>query len=67
MPRCEVLQALRAHDERFNAMVNRIELVKQRDDKINVIGVPGPMVGRPAATPPAPRATLAADLPRRVA
>lgn len=38
----EVLQALRAHDERFNAMVNRIELVKRRDDKINVIGVPGP-------------------------
>ncbi len=38
----EVLQALRAHDERFNAMVNRIELVKQRDDKINVIGVPAP-------------------------
>ena len=38
----EVLQALRAHDERFNAMVNRIELVKQRDDRINVIGVPGP-------------------------
>lgn len=37
----EVLQALRAHDERFNAMVNRIELVKQRDDKVNVIGVPG--------------------------
>ena len=38
----EVLQALRAHDERFDAMVNRIELVKKRDDKINVIGVPGP-------------------------
>jgi predicted helicase len=38
----EVLQALRAHDERFNAMVNRIELVKKRDDKVNVIGVPGP-------------------------
>ncbi|MFC6706188.1 DEAD/DEAH box helicase [Flexivirga alba] len=38
----EVLQALRAHDERFNAMVNRIELVKARDEKINVIGVPGP-------------------------
>lgn len=38
----EVLQALRAHDERFNAMINRIELVKQRDDKVNVIGVPGP-------------------------
>ncbi|GAA5157185.1 DEAD/DEAH box helicase [Ornithinimicrobium tianjinense] len=37
----EVLQALRAHDERFNAMVNRIELVKARDEKVNVIGVPG--------------------------
>lgn len=37
----EVLQALRAHDERFNAIVNRIELVKKRDDKVNVIGVPG--------------------------
>ncbi|WP_109472766.1 DEAD/DEAH box helicase [Ornithinimicrobium cavernae] len=37
----EVLQALRAHDERFNAMVNRIELVDKRDDKVNVIGVPG--------------------------
>ena len=58
----EVLQALRAHDERFNAMVNRIELIKRRDDKINVIGVPGPD-GRAttAATPPALRAL--ADLP----
>lgn len=37
----EVLQALRAHDERFNAMVNRIELVERRDEKVNVIGVPG--------------------------
>ena len=41
----EVLQALRAHDERFNAMVNRIELVKKRDDKVNVIGIPGPRDG----------------------
>ena len=39
----EVLQALRAHDERFNAMVNRIDLTKGRDHKINVIGV-GPVV-----------------------
>ena len=38
----EVLQALRAHDERFNAMVNRIDLTSERDDKINVIGVPEP-------------------------
>lgn len=35
----EVLQALRAHDDRFDAMVNRIELTSKRDDKINVIGV----------------------------
>jgi predicted helicase len=35
----EVLQALRAHDERFNAMVNKIELNKSRDDRIQIIGV----------------------------
>lgn len=35
----EVLQALRAHDERFDAMVNRIDLTTKRDPKINVIGV----------------------------
>jgi len=38
----EVLQALRAHDERFNAMVNRVSLEKARDEKINIIGVPAP-------------------------
>jgi predicted helicase len=37
----EVLQALRAHDERFDAMVNRIDLTSDRDRKINVIGVDG--------------------------
>ncbi len=37
----EVLQALRAHDERFDAMVNRIDLTSERDRKINVIGVGG--------------------------
>lgn len=37
----EVLQALRAHDERFDALVNRISLSKARDDKVNVIGVGG--------------------------
>ena len=35
----EVLQALRAHDERFDATVNRIDLNKGRDPKINVIGI----------------------------
>lgn len=37
----EVLQALRAHDERFDAMVNKIELNKARDARINVIGIGG--------------------------
>ena len=37
----EVLQALRAHDERFNAMVNKIELNKRRDDRVQIIGVGG--------------------------
>ncbi|WP_062460815.1 DEAD/DEAH box helicase [Demequina soli] len=35
----EVLQALRAHDERFDAMVNSIDLNKTRSDMVNVIGV----------------------------
>ncbi|SLM95676.1 putative helicase [Brachybacterium faecium] len=40
----DVLQALRAHDERFDAMVNKVELNKARDRKIDVIGIghPGP-------------------------
>ncbi|KRE76610.1 DEAD/DEAH box helicase [Arthrobacter sp. Soil763] len=37
----EVLQALRAHDDRFNAEVNKIDLTKHRSDRINVIGVGG--------------------------
>ncbi|OLR89612.1 DEAD/DEAH box helicase [Actinokineospora bangkokensis] len=35
----QVLQALRAHDERFNAMINKIELNRNRDDKLQVIGI----------------------------
>jgi len=37
----EVLQALRAHDERFDALVNKIDLNTKRDDKVNIIGVGG--------------------------
>jgi predicted helicase len=37
----EVLQALRAHDERFDAMVNKIDLNHASDDRIQVIGVGG--------------------------
>ncbi len=37
----QVLQALRAHDDRFNATVNHIELNKHRPDVIQVIGIGG--------------------------
>lgn len=37
----QVLQALRAHDDRFNATVNQIELNKKRPEQIQVIGVGG--------------------------
>ncbi|MYH69975.1 MAG: DEAD/DEAH box helicase, partial [Gammaproteobacteria bacterium] len=35
----QVLQALRAHDNRFNAEINKIELNKKREGRINLIGV----------------------------
>jgi predicted helicase len=37
----QVLQALRAHDDRFNATVNKIDLNKKRPSQISVIGVGG--------------------------
>jgi predicted helicase len=37
----QTLQALRAHDDRFNATVNQLELNKSRPDQIQVIGVGG--------------------------
>jgi len=37
----QVLQAIRAHDDRFNATINQIELNKHRPDNIQVIGVSG--------------------------
>ena len=35
----EVLQALRSHDERFDAYVNKLDLNKGKDGRIGVIGV----------------------------
>ena len=35
----DVLQALRAHDDRFNVTINQIELNKHRPDKIQIIGI----------------------------
>jgi predicted helicase len=48
----EVLQALRAHDERFNAMINKIDLNRSRDDRIQIIGVgaPGGDTDNPSAS-----------------
>ena len=45
----QVLQALRAHDDRFNALINKIELNRAKDDQLQVIGVPGmdPETGSP--------------------
>jgi predicted helicase len=37
----QVLQALRAHDDRFNDTVNKIELNKRRPPQISVVGVGG--------------------------
>ena len=37
----QVLQALRAHDDRFNATVNKIDLNTTRPDNIQIIGVTG--------------------------
>jgi predicted helicase len=41
----QVLQALRAHDDRFNAMVNKIDLNKNATNRIQVIGVGDPNDG----------------------
>lgn len=37
----QVLQALRAHDDRFDAEINKLELNKKKSEKIQVIGVGG--------------------------
>lgn len=37
----DVLQALRAHDDRFNNTINKIELNRSKPDNVQVIGVTG--------------------------
>lgn len=37
----QVLQALRAHDDRFNAVINQMDLNKKRPSNIQIIGVGG--------------------------
>lgn len=58
----EVLQALRAHDERFNATVNKIELNKAKPQQIDIFHIGGRTgdadddggASSPAASPAAP-------------
>lgn len=59
----DVLQALRAHDERFDAMVNKVELNKTRDKKIDVIGVgfPGDEDGSSSGPNPGTDSSLGAQ------
>lgn len=47
----DILNALRAHDDRFNAMVNKLELNKQRPDTVQIIRPGSRMIGRGAAYP----------------
>ena len=37
----DVLQALRAHDDRFEAMINKLDLDKNANNRIDVIGIGG--------------------------
>ncbi|WP_256386453.1 helicase-related protein, partial [Hydrocoleum sp. CS-953] len=37
----QVLQALRAHDDRFNNTVNKIDLNKRRPEQVSIVGVGG--------------------------
>jgi len=41
----QILQALRAHDDRFNAIINKLELNDNRPPQIDVIGVGGGQPG----------------------
>jgi predicted helicase len=64
-----VLNALRAHDDRFNSMVNKIELNRKRDDKITV-GATDNFTDRDAGTPAAgsdPRAKTSETISRQLA
>ncbi|MDR0489276.1 MAG: DEAD/DEAH box helicase family protein [Propionibacteriaceae bacterium] len=50
----KVLQALRAHDSRFNAMINQIELNSQPPAQLRVIGVDLPEPGERKTDPATP-------------
>lgn len=45
----EVLQALRSHDDRFDAMVNKLDLTGQDRAKMEVIAISDKLKGKPSA------------------
>lgn len=47
----QVLQALRAHDDRFNAMINKLDMNRKKDEQIKVIGVSGKPANETDGTP----------------
>jgi predicted helicase len=55
----QVLQALRAHDDRFNAMVNKLELNADKGDQIQVIGASGFEESDSSSSPTAVQGRLA--------
>ena len=46
----DILNALRAHDDRFNAMVNKIELNKKRPDAVQLIRPGSQLIGQGGGT-----------------
>ncbi|MEV8143806.1 type ISP restriction/modification enzyme [Specibacter sp. NPDC078709] len=47
----DVLQALRAHDDRFDAMINKLDLNRNANDVIDVIAVSGTFDGNDGGAP----------------
>ncbi|WP_154223907.1 DEAD/DEAH box helicase [Marinicella rhabdoformis] len=46
----EVLQALRSHDDKFNAMINKMDLMEQRPSKMEVVAITDKAV-KPSKSP----------------
>ncbi|HVA66887.1 MAG TPA: type ISP restriction/modification enzyme [Elusimicrobiota bacterium] len=60
----QVLQALRAHDDRFSATINKIDLNKTRPDQIQIIGIGGGAKGDGSGTSDVKPAQLVFNFPQ---
>lgn len=58
----QVLNALRSHDDRLNAIINQLELNEQPPDIIDIVPVPGPAIEDDAD----PTTSEASDGPRQI-